>query len=234
MFIIKFIDNLFFRDSNLRAEGREGTTTNVFLRQGQLDRACGIYGLLMLLIIHKRINGNDLTDEIAHDDPQYIKRLKKLFLNPLKGIKSDGTTMSYLRGMLLRIFDDQINVSVFKKLDTGEDNLLHFRIRNHLDAGYPVLIAYRKPDAFGHVVLVIGYTMLGDIMRLYCLDPSGSAPWFNYWNNMIDIKISDDEEDWPDFNHWTGKKVKVDKILIIEDDKCMELFSPFNDTALPF
>ena len=45
MFIIKFIDNLFFRDSNLRAEGREGTTTNVFLTYRGGSTRCKILHL---------------------------------------------------------------------------------------------------------------------------------------------------------------------------------------------
>ena len=75
MFKIKFIDNLVFKDDKLCAEGRMGHPTAVFLRQGQLDGACGVYSLLMLLIFHKRINREDLTTETCRDDPPYVVRL---------------------------------------------------------------------------------------------------------------------------------------------------------------
>jgi hypothetical protein len=228
MFTIKFIDNIYFKKYNLCADGREDTSTNVFLKQGQLDGACAIYSLLMMLILHKRINGNDLTKEISQDDPPYIKRLKNQFLNPLKGIRSCGTSLNYLRGMLLNIFDDQIRVSVYCNKEE-DDDMLHFRIRNQLDSGCPVMIAYSKPKDCGHALVVIGYTMLEGIMRLYCIDPGGSAPWCNFWNNIIDIDLNDDKEDWPDICHLSEKKIKVDQILLIDENPNMELCSPFDD-----
>lgn len=221
MFKIKFIDNLVFKDDKLCAEGRMGRPTAVFLRQGQLDGACGVYSLLMLLILHKRINREDLTTEICRDDPPYVMRLKKELLNPLQGIRSDGTTISYLRDMLLKVFEDHIPVSIMgaynKEKGTDAKNL-HSKIKNHLEAGFPVLIGYSKPNASGHAVVCIGYTIFGDILRLYCLDPSFPIPWSSFWNNIIDVNMNNENEDWPDYNHRVESKVNVNEILVIEDN----------------
>lgn len=224
MFSIKFIDNILMKDSKLCAEGRMGKTTKLLLRQGQLDGACGIYSLLMLLILHKKINSEDLKDETDHDVPQYVKRLKEQILTPLKGIRSSGTTLDYLREMLLKIFNGQILVSVYKNQEKGDDTkMLHYRIRNQLDAGYPVLIAYKKPNTCGHALVVIGYTLFEGNFRLYCLDPSFNISWCSYWNNIIDINITETDKDWPDYCHMSEKNVKVDEILMIEENKDVDL-----------
>lgn len=243
MFTIKIIDNIFIKDNRLYEEGRRGIHTMVLLKQGQLDGACGIYSLLMLLILHKRVNSEDLTTDVFILDPPHIKRLKERLLNPLKGIRSHGTTMSDLQGLLLKIFDDNINVGVFyDSKNGGDDYMLHYRLRNQLDRGYPVLVAYRKNKKYGHVVVAIGYTMLEGFMRLYCLDPSENAPWCNFWNNIIDIKITDSDEDYPDYNHRTGKNVKGSfaRIQIRADLKwsvfftrsCRAIFSSCHGTQL--
>jgi hypothetical protein len=221
MFKIKFINNLVFKDDKLCAEGRMGHPTAVFLRQGQLDGACGVYCLLMLLILHKRINREDLTTEICRDDPPYVMRLKKELLNPLQGIISDGTTIGYLRDMLLKVFENHIPVNImgsYNKEKVTDAKNLHSKIKNHLDAGFPVLICYSKPNASGHAVVSIGYTICGDSLRLYCLDPSFPIPWSSFWNNIIDVNMNYENEDWSDYNHRVESKVHVYGILVIEDN----------------
>ena len=206
----------------------------MFLRQGDLDGACGLYSLIMLLIIHKKIDLEDLTWKIYDDDPPCIVRLKKLLLFSIKGIRTYGISLSDLQGLLLKIFDDSINVDRFyDSLFGGDDKILHYVIRTQLDRGHPVLLSYRR-ERGGHIVVAIGYTMLEGIMRLYCLDPSRKASWCNFWNNIIDVKIYSSSKDFPDYDHGDGINVKVDGILIIEDEKCVEISSLFNDTPLPF
>ena len=100
---INIIDNVELGGDGLCAVGRMGYPTKIFIKQGSLDSACGVYSLMMVLIIHKMINREDLTYETCHDDPPYIKRLKKQFLYSLKGIDSRGSTLFELREKLLKV-----------------------------------------------------------------------------------------------------------------------------------
>ena len=144
MIRIHFINNIIYNGEKLCAVGRMGYPTEVFLRQGNLDGACGVYSLLMLLMFHKMITREDLTDETCYSDPPYIKRLKKQFLNPLKGINSKGSTLNILRDKLLSVLDNQIPVNVYIASYISKDGIdaviLRSKIKEQLDAGQPVLL----------------------------------------------------------------------------------------------
>ena len=53
---INIIDNVELGGDGLCAVGRMGYPTKIFIKQGSLDSACGVYSLMMVLIIHKMIN----------------------------------------------------------------------------------------------------------------------------------------------------------------------------------
>ena len=232
MFQIKFIDNLAFNIGKLCAEGRMGYPTAVFLRQGQLDGAGGVYSLLMLLILHKRINREDLIFETCSNDPPYVKRLKKQILYPIKGLYPKGTSLSELREKLLRVFDNQIHINIYDAFDNEnkeeEAKILRSKIKEQLDAGWPVLCRYSQPNIdVGHAVVAIGYTICENFLRLYCLDPSDTIPWFSIWNNIINMKMYCGNEEWPDYNYKSERKINIDEILLIEENEV-------KDSSLPF
>ncbi len=229
---IHFIDNIIYDGEKLCAVGRMGYPTEVFLRQGHLDGACGVYSLLMLLMFHKMISREDLTEETCCSDPPYIKRLKKQFLNPLKGINSKGTTLKLLRDKLLRVLDNPIPVNVYMASYINKDGIdaviLRSKIKEQLDAGHPVLLKYSRPEScIGHAVVAIGYSICEELLRIYCLGPSSPISWTSIWNNVIDVKFNYNNEDWPDYNHRTEKKVDVNEILLIEEKS-------IKDSRLPF
>jgi len=232
MIRIHFINNIIYNGEKLCAVGRMGYPTEVFLRQGHLDGACGVYSLLMLLMFHKMITREDLTEETCYSDPPYIKRLKKQFLNPLKGINSKGSTLNILRDKLLSVLDNQIPVNVYIASYISKDGIdaviLRSKIKEQLDAGQPVLLKYSRQETnIGHAVVAIGYSICEELLRLYCLDPSCTIAWTSIWNNVIDVKFNYDNEDWPDYNHRTERKVDVNEILLIEENS-------IKDSCLPF
>ena len=61
---IRFIKD-FFWNQELSAHGRGKGHTELFLRQGDLDGACAVYSLMMMLMIHKKVNRNELVDRAA-------------------------------------------------------------------------------------------------------------------------------------------------------------------------
>ena len=53
MFTAKFIRNIFLDKECIKAIGRSGKLTRVFAQQGNLDGACGVYSLMMMLSFTK-------------------------------------------------------------------------------------------------------------------------------------------------------------------------------------
>lgn len=229
---INIIDNIVLGGNGLCAVGRMGYPTKIFIKQGTLDGACGVYCLMMVLMIHRMINREDLTYENCHDDPPYIKRLKKLFLYSLRGIDSGGSTLYELRKKLLKVFDGQIPANVYMASNIDKEGInamvLRSKIKEQLDAGLPVLLRYNLPNKnSGHAVVAIGYTMNDDMLRLYCLDPSSNLSWSSIWNNVIDVNMDKNDEQCSDYNHLTESKVDVNGILLIEENNEFDSRLPF-------
>lgn len=223
MFTIKFIKNLVFDGDKLCAIGRSGYPTKVFLRQGNLDGACAVYSLMMLLIFHERINREDLYDEIYHRKPEYLRRLKNQFLCSIRGHYMGGYSFEEIGSELMKSFEGDIPVKVYDE----NEKKFHMRIKQQLDARMPVQIGYSKPNEnYGHSVVAIGYTICGDILRLFCLDPAYNLPFFSLWNNVIDIHMNESGERF-DYNHYTDSKIYVDKILLIKDASKIKDSLPF-------
>ena len=80
MFTAKFIKNIIFDGERLRAIGRSGRPTRVFAEQGDLDGSCAVYSLLMMLIFHKKLDWEDLTDRGCAKDNDFVDRIQRLFL----------------------------------------------------------------------------------------------------------------------------------------------------------
>lgn len=80
MFIPKFIKNISFDGERLRAIGRSGKETPVFVEQGDLDGSCSIYSLMMMLILHKRLDRKDLIDKERADEDDFVYSIQRMFL----------------------------------------------------------------------------------------------------------------------------------------------------------
>ena len=61
---IRFIKDFSWK-GQLMAKGRENGRTPLFVRQGDLDGACAVYSLMMMLMIHRKINRRELEDRKA-------------------------------------------------------------------------------------------------------------------------------------------------------------------------
>ena len=76
---INIIDNIVIKEGHLRVIDRFGDEKRVFLRQGYLEGECAVYSLLMMLMIHQRIDDDDLilkNSKVSAD----VKQLRKIFL----------------------------------------------------------------------------------------------------------------------------------------------------------
>ena len=226
---IKFINNLSFSPKGvLISAGRNGRGLEIFMRQGDLDNACAVYSLMMLLIINKRINRKDLMERGQHKGYTSVRRLQDEFLVSLPGSYKDGYFFNDLR--------DKLGVS-FKKVATAESfttlsdkkrddkvskEELHEKIRETIDRGFPVEIGFtRKGGTSGHAVVAIGYqesNNKNETLSLFCLDPGYELNKQAFWNTIIDINLSENNKAiYQDYNYSdvNNEKCNVDEILII-------------------
>lgn len=227
------IDNIVLKNGTLYAVGREEKETIVFLKRGNLAGKCAVYSLMMMLIFHKRINREDLFSKINFEAPPYIKELKKKFLLRTKREYS----MLSLRDKLLLSFNNHIHIDVFSisNLIEDEHRKLHFMIKEHLDAGWPVQIGFSFPRGkVVHSVVAIGYTRYGRILRLFCLDSAFDLEYTSIWNNIIDINMDYDGLLKLDYNHNVGVEVHVNSILLINDKLDLPFEPEEKDSILPF
>lgn len=231
MFTAKFINNIIFNGETVQAIGPHGNLTRVFAQQGDLDGSCVIYSLMMILTFHEMLDWNDLTNrECAKGNP-FVDRIQGQFLYNLKGICRGGHELNDISDKLNLCYGKKIS-EVFTTRPGLSNSVsrreLHFQIRAQLDARKPVLVAFSRTSGSGHALVAIGYRREAwNKLRLFCLDPARRLPFMQIWNNVIDLDyISSDNDSVTDIDHYSGKEVFVDKILII-NEKSTELDCPF-------
>ncbi len=238
MFTPKFIKNISFNGELLLATGRSGEGAPVFVRQGDLDSSYTIYCLMMLLILHKNLDRNDLTDKERADEDDFVYSIQRMFLEKLNGCCRGGHKMKEISNKLNICFNAKLSETY--TISRGKHNSvfrpgLHKIIKYYLDNGKPVMIGFKKEIGGVHAVVAIGYIKEGKTMRLFCLDPEHPLGYMQVWNNVIDLKyyqLCDD--DYTDYNYYTGTQIIVDEILIINDPPQEDL--PFNEESnkIPF
>lgn len=232
MFTPKFIKNLYFNGDKIQAIGRNGTLTDVFVSQGSLDSACYIYSLMMLLILHKKLDWKDLIDRKQSENNSFVKSIQNEFLDLLIGIWQGEEYFSYLSQRLNDIcFEANLSYAYTltrEKVTTVSRHELHKIIKAQLDMREPVMMDYSRKEGCGHAVVAIGYSKeKGNKLRLYCIDPGAPLGNMKVWNNIIDLDyFSLDDKSITDYNYQEDN-VLVNKILIIKEDKPVKPGYPF-------
>ena len=151
------------------------------LRQGDLDGACGVYSMMMCLIIEKIIKR-----EVVTDVPPSLKRntsdgrLVRKFLEN-QGMIVDGYHLGPLSTDLQNAFKKKVDANLF-----DEDNILEVIIEQ-LKENHPVEIEFSRIKTFGHFVVVVGYMVENKHTDLYCLDPGYPMGKGQMWNNVLRI-----------------------------------------------
>lgn len=226
---INIIDNVAIKNGRLRVIGRLGYEKRVFLEQGNLEGECAVYSLMMMLIVHKIIDDNDLIMENSKVSA-YVKQLRKLFLYKRR---VRGYSLGVLQKKLLKVFGDKISVNIYTTNPYKDEHLdcgnLYLKIKRHLDSGWPVQIGLFIPNSrTGHSVVVVGYAEYAKFLRLFCLDPSWGMPCAAFWNNIIDINLDNSDDIIMDYEHMSEQYVLVTEILLIDEE--LDII----DSDLPF
>lgn len=227
MFTAKFIKNVIFDGERLRAIGRSGRPTRVFAEQGDLDGSCAVYSLLMMLIFHKKLDWEDLTDRGCAKDNDFVDRIQRLFLYSFKSLCRGGHIFDDLSSKLNVCFGEKLS-EVFtttpERFNSVSRRELHEKIRAQLDVRRPVLLGFKRNSEKGHALVAIAYKRESKSrLRLFCLDPGRMLPFMQIWNNVIDLDyLSPDNKTTTDINHYENDKVCVDTILIIHDNPLIQ------------
>ena len=222
MFRAKFIKNIVYDGEHLRAYGRSGNLTPVFARQGDLDGACVVYCLMMMLIFHKKLDWEDLNDSERANGNWFVYRIQEQFLHRFRSLCLGGYVIHKLSNKLNQCFG--VNLSEAFTLIPGTSQTinrqeLHQKIKAQLDARKPVLIGFGRKSEIGHAVVAVGYCKeTRNRLRLFCLDPARVLSYMQIWNNVIDLDyLSKDDSALTDINYLENEKVLVRDFLIIHD-----------------
>ena len=188
MFTPKFIKNIVYDGRKLRAVGRSGCPTRVFVEQGDLDGSCSVYSLMMMLILHQKLDREDLTDRERAKGNEFVDRIQREFLYSLKGLCLGGQVMDELSDELNLRFGKKLS-EVFTTVPGGYNSVsrrvLHQKIKAQLDARKPVMLGFWGETGRGHCVVAIGYKREGHLLHLFCLDPGSHFPSCKYGITLL-------------------------------------------------
>lgn len=228
---IHFVND-FFWDGELLSRGRGKGANPLFARQGDLDAACAVYSLMMMLLLHKRVNRSQLesrkaAQKVTGGGYNVYMRFQDKFLGELPGLYQDGYFLKKLAKKLNDCFKTVATATPHSidcvPADSPKKQNLVKSIMETIDAGYPVEIGFSRRSRSGHAVVAIGYTRHNTDVRLFCLDPAFDIAPTAFWNSIIDMSyfepakaIYSDKYFTPNGNM---EKVIVDEILTIDEEK---------------
>ena len=152
----------------------------MFVRQGDLDGACAVYSLMMMLMIHKKVNHSDLVNrqqaqKATQGGYNSYMRLQDQFLSGLIGLYKEGYYFKDLALELKSCFKNKATASVVeafgKKCSSKAKHDMTAKMLETLNAGLPVEVGFSYKKGGGHAVVVVGFTNHKTTLRLFCLDP---------------------------------------------------------------
>lgn len=175
---IHFIDKIELSDSGLVVKNSKQLA---HLCQGDLDGACGVYSMMMCLIIEKIIKREVVTDV----SPSLKRntsdgRLVRKFLEN-QGMIVNGYELEPLVADLQNAFKKKVNAVYI-----GDENILE-AIIEQLNDNHPVEIGFSRLKTYGHFVVAVGYMVENKYTDLYCLDPGCPMEKGQMWNNVLRI-----------------------------------------------
>lgn len=225
---IHFIDNIHFDYGRLLSNAPSKLKAGeVFVRQGDLDGACAVYSLMMMLIINKKVTKGDLVKRDKNAGYTAKKRLQDKFLSGIIGLYRGGYYFDALAEDLKESFAKVATASTYCVGYPDRDDVvlkdeLHNKIMETIDAGKPVEIGFAfKGGNGGHAVVAIGYCQYKSRIQLFCLDPAYNLPQTSLWNTIIEIETKSDKRKTYTDTCFTPEdqsvnSIDVDEILIMD------------------
>jgi hypothetical protein len=182
---IHIIEPISWEDGGPVAKGPGGRAQQVSLHQGELDRACGVYSLLMALLVWGVVDRDDLVGH-AYDGRERLGKFMEQVRTLFSGLIVEGTQMNELRDLVAKTFHTQLDWEYWPYGGTSVRRFAHA----HLAQDRPVILGLRSGST-AHAVLAIGYEAGGPDAasapprRFLLLDPSRSDRHASPWNASV-------------------------------------------------
>ncbi len=197
---IKFINEVWYDTELLTTASHRNKAQLLFMRQGDMDAACAVYSLMMMLLIHKKVNRDQLENRYIAQNAtsggyNSFMRLQDQFLGGLIGLYKQGYMLSELSVELNRCFKKEATATVVSALgkrgnSNNKKELVQYTLET-LDTGYPVELGMSYKGGGGHAVVAIGYTFFKTDIRFFCLDPGFELSATSFWNAIVDVSYKD-------------------------------------------
>ena len=217
---LKIINKLDISTNGLIAyNDDDGEEEKVFLKQGDMDGACGPYSALMSLIICGAVKRKAI---VSLNNTGKLKGFFNEF-NDFTPLIRNGITSTKLSSIVKKTFGDEVSFKT--KLKANED-LLDILIKTLLNEN-PLLLMVDWKDESYHFVVAVGmeYELLEDetyeIKKIFVLDPSGTEPKYAYWNQTIIVNKNDKKNPYKWLTSENNTKgylsIKLNNGIVVED-----------------
>ena len=166
-----------------------GDPVEVFLKQGSLDGACGLYSIFMLLLICGVVTRAEL-EASSNDRRSRAGRLLQAIRDQFSALVKEGAQLETLRDLLARSFSSRVEWECV----SWEGLKARDFVSVHVSNDHPVVLQLQGPN-LSHFVLVIGtekrhFESAEDpiVTSFLLLDPAGDLPAAAPWNATADVE----------------------------------------------
>jgi hypothetical protein len=176
----------------------------VHLKQGEMDGACGLYSLMMGLIICGVVRYDEARSFHAVSSKSKLGKLLDFFRD--RGPLISGIDLDQMFNAVDKYSPGPIDCQGFMRKAYGAPALVEFIERNIIE-NHPVLLLITF-EGGGHWVLVIGGEYKKTkLCRFLILDPEENTPQICSWNGVIDVKK---QKGTYQFHWWRTKNIHED------------------------
>jgi hypothetical protein len=167
-------------------EGAKGWQP-VHRMQGSMDGACGLYSLVMGLIICGVVRYSEARSFHAFSSKSKLGKLLEYF-GKMGPLIEKGTDLDQMFKAIDEYSPGPINCQGLMRKGYGAPALVEF-IEQNIAENHPVLLLITLEGGRSHWVLVIGReNKKTKLCRFLILDPEENTPQICSWNGMIDTR----------------------------------------------
>ena len=180
----KVVDHLVLKNGELLCKKpSRRSLQKAHIRQGDLDGACGVYSIAMLLNILGVFEAEEMNSNLEGDARYAEWKLIKA-LNEY-GLYRDGLRSDEIQEILTKTYSKYVNVQVANK----EDHDLIELVQNCIDKNIPTILGFNYDNKNGHWVVAVGYAVdeNDNLTAILTLDPGNDSPKYSMWNGIIDL-----------------------------------------------
>lgn len=208
----KVVDHLLLKNGELLCRKPSGRAMQkAHFRQGDLDGACGVYSISMLLNILGVFEAEEMNSS-SDGDARYAEWKLIKALNEY-GLYRGGLRSDEIQEILTKTYSKYVSVQVATK----EDYNLIDLVKNYIDKNIPTILGINYDKMNGHWIVAVGYAVdeNENITAILTLDPGNDSPKYSMWNGIIDLPKVPRKKYGYIYNSNQQSMVDIDEIIII-------------------